>query len=74
MTGPIDVRNSISTSLWGQDLNGNSVTSQSTYLSAVATLRTSNGHNQTFPWQNPIIWSKFTSAMLSQSGVTGSTV
>lgn len=44
----------------------------------MATLRTANGRNQTYPWTNPIKWSKLTAAMQSLSppiyGTTDNTV
>ena len=73
VSGPSGVRASIKSSLWGQDLNGKNVTNQSTYLSAINTLRTPNGRNQTYKWMNPISWSSFKSAMLTPAGVSGST-
>ena len=38
---------------WGLDLNGINVTSNATFQAAVATLRTANGRNATYPWANP---------------------
>jgi hypothetical protein len=73
VSGPSGVKASVSSSLWGQDLNGNKVTNQSSYLAAVTRLRSPDGRNQTYKWKNPIGWSNFTSAMLTYTDVSGST-
>lgn len=59
VTASTDLRNMIKSfgNTWGNDLNGNSVTNQASYLSAVSLLRGPNGRNQAYAWKTSIQWS-----------------
>lgn len=77
VTFATDLRNFIGKN-WGKDLNSSNVVDQSSFNQAVSTLRTANGRSQTYPWSNPIKWSKLAAAMQSLSppiyGSTDNTV
>lgn len=50
--GFLDQNNAV----YGQDLQGNNVTTNASFQLAVATLRSTNGRNFTYPWSNPFPW------------------
>ena len=41
---------------FGKNLNGLNVSSRSDFYAAIASLRTLNGRNSTYPWKNPVKW------------------
>lgn len=59
---------------WGEDLNGNNVTSSATFQAAVATLRSANGRNWSYPWANPFPYQALVTSIGSVSqAIYGST-
>ena len=68
----------IGSTKWGLDLNGNPVTSNSTFQAAILALRTPNGRNGSYPWNSPFPWStllnKFSSVTQAIYGSNENTI
>jgi hypothetical protein len=43
-------------SIWGNDLNNNTISNLTEFYAAIAQLRTPNGRNPSYPWPNPLKW------------------
>ncbi len=57
---------------WGLDLQGNNVTSQTAFDTAIATLRTPNGRSATYAWSNPFPYTAlFTSIATGTTAIYG---
>ena len=52
---------------WGADLNGNNVTNNASFQTAVTTLRSANGRNTAYPWTNPFPYAALYSAIATVS-------
>ncbi len=56
VTTSSDLRTFIGSTLWGKNLDGVTVSTQTDFLNAVNKLRTPEGRNQAYPWKNPVKW------------------